>query len=91
MLKFYQTYLKFLSLLSPKLSANVAFKLFCTPINKKLRERETDVLNTAKAENIPFEDTFIKKYTWGNGNKTALLVHGWESNAGSSGAYGKQY
>lgn len=89
MLKFYQSYLKTLSLVSPKLAANIAFKLFCTPINKKLRDREIEVIKTAQSENIQFEDTFIKKYTWGKGNKTALLVHGWESNAGSLGAFVK--
>jgi pimeloyl-ACP methyl ester carboxylesterase len=89
MLKFYQSYLKLLSLVSAQLASNIAFKLFCTPINKKLRDREIEVLNTAKAENVVFEDIFIKKYTWGNGSKTALLVHGWESNAGSLGAFVK--
>jgi len=89
MLKFYQSYLKFLSFLSPTLASNIAFKLFCTPINKKLRDREIAVLNRAQSEEIKFEDTYIKKYTWGNGTKTALLVHGWESNAGSLGAFVK--
>jgi pimeloyl-ACP methyl ester carboxylesterase len=87
MLKFYQSYLQFISVISPKLASNIAFKLFCTPINKKLRDREIEIIKSAKAENIPFEDIYIKKYTWGNGNKTALLVHGWESNAGSLGAF----
>ncbi len=87
MLKFYQSYLQFISLISPKLASNIAFKLFCTPINKKLRDREIEVLKSAISENIKFEDTFIKKYTWGKGSKTALLVHGWESNAGSLGAF----
>lgn len=87
MLKIYQRYLQLISVFSPKLAANIAFKLFCTPINKKLREREIEILKTASTENIDFEDTFIKKYTWGNGSKTALLVHGWESNAGSLGAF----
>jgi pimeloyl-ACP methyl ester carboxylesterase len=89
MLKFYQSYLKFLSFLSPTLASNIAFKLFCTPINKKLRDREIAVLNRAQSEEIKFENTYIKKYTWGNGTKTALLVHGWESNAGSLGAFVK--
>ncbi len=89
MLKFYQLFLKFLSIISTSYAANIAFKLFCTPINKKLRDRETEVIKSAKAENIAFEDTYIKKYTWGNGSKTALLVHGWESNAGSLGAFVK--
>lgn len=89
MLKFYQRYLKALSLISTNKAAKFAYKLFCTPINKKLRDREIEVLKTAVSENIPFEDTFIKKYTWGNGHKTALLVHGWESNAGSLGAFVK--
>jgi pimeloyl-ACP methyl ester carboxylesterase len=89
MLKFYQLFLKFLSIISTSYAANTAFKLFCTPINKKLRHREIEVIKSAKAENIAFEDTYIKKYTWGNGSKTALLVHGWESNAGSLGAFVK--
>jgi pimeloyl-ACP methyl ester carboxylesterase len=89
MLKFYQSYLKFISIISPKLASNIAFKLFCTPINKKLREREIEVIKIAKSESLKFEDTFIKKYTWGKGSKTALLVHGWESNAGSLGAFVK--
>jgi pimeloyl-ACP methyl ester carboxylesterase len=89
MLKFYQLFLKFLSIISTSYAANTAFKLFCTPINKKLRDREIEVIKSAKAENIAFEDTYIKKYTWGNGSKTALLVHGWESNAGSLGAFVK--
>ena len=89
MLKFYQRYIRFLSFIAPKIAANIAFKLFCTPINKKLREREIEVIKTAQADDIKFEDTFIKKYTWGNGPKIALLVHGWESNAGSLGAFVK--
>lgn len=89
MLKFYQRLIQILSIVSPKLASNMAYKLFCTPINKKLREREIEIIKLAKAENIRFEDTFIKKYTWGNGHKTALLVHGWESNAGSLGAFVK--
>jgi pimeloyl-ACP methyl ester carboxylesterase len=89
MLKFYQLFLKFLSIISTSYAANIAFKLFCTPINKKLRDREIEVIKSAKAENIAFEDTYIKKYTWGNGSKTVLLVHGWESNAGSLGAFVK--
>ena len=74
MLKFYQGYLQFLSIVSPILASNVAFKLFCTPINKKLRDREIEIIKLATAENLPFEDTFIKKYSWGNGSKIILLV-----------------
>ena len=89
MLKFYQRYLKALSVISTNKASKFAYKLFCTPINKKLRDREIEVLKTATSENIPFEDTYIKKYSWGKGTKTALLVHGWESNAGSLGAFVK--
>lgn len=87
MLKFYQLLIEYLSYISPGAAANLAFKLFCTPINKKLRDREVAIIKTSKSEKVPFEDTFIMKYTWGSGKKTALLVHGWESNAGSLGAF----
>ena len=76
MLKFYQLFIQYLAILSTTAAANIAFKLFCTPVNKKLRDREIEVLKTVQSENVPFENTFIKKYAWGNGNKTALLVHG---------------
>lgn len=89
MLKFYRFYLGCLSILFPQIAAGVAYRLFCTPINKKLRDREVEVLKTAETEDIKFEDTFIKKYSWGTGSKKALLVHGWESNAGSLGAFVK--
>ncbi len=89
MLNYYRNYLFLLSIVSPNTAAKQAYQLFCTPINKKLREREVEVLKMASSENIAFENSFIKKYTWGAGNKKALLVHGWESNAGSLGAFVK--
>lgn len=88
MLNYYKQLIKYTSYVSPQLASNIAFNIFCTPFNKKLREREVEVLKNAKCENVDFEDSYIKKYVWGEGySKTAFLVHGWESNAGSLGAF----
>ena len=87
MIKLYRSYFKLLSVVAPSLGAKKALQLFTTPFGQKTRQREIDVLKTARSENVKFEKSFIKKYTWGNGPKTALLLHGWESNAGSLGAF----
>ncbi|MEO8151317.1 MAG: alpha/beta hydrolase [Bacteroidia bacterium] len=86
-LLFYQIYFKLLGLISTRLAAQKAFKLFCTPFNKKVRERETEILNTALKSRFQLTGFSIAKYEWGGGDKTALLVHGWEGNAGSLGGF----
>lgn len=87
MLKIYIRFFKFSSLVAPNASARIAFKLFCTPQIRKFRAREVEVLANAQIKDIPFDGSFIRQYQWGNGNKNALLIHGWESNAGSLGAF----
>lgn len=85
LLKFYQNYLQVLFFIAPKIAAKVAFKLFSTPINHKIRQPETDILQLANTFNLEIDHHNIVVYQWGNGNKKALMVHGWEGNGGSLG------
>jgi pimeloyl-ACP methyl ester carboxylesterase len=70
------------------MAAQKAITVFSTPLNHKLRDREIEVLNLAEKQTLQIEGYTIAVYKWGNGNKKALLVHGWEGNGGSLGAIG---
>ncbi|MDX1585210.1 MAG: alpha/beta hydrolase [Balneolaceae bacterium] len=71
----------------PPLAVRAAFRLFCYPAFDKIRNREQAIRSRAeiRAENVGGKT--IKLFRWGSGNKTALLVHGWEGNAGSLGGF----
>lgn len=71
----------------PNKSANQLIKLFSTPRSRVIRSKEIEVLKTAKTTWQIFQKEKIRIYEWGNGDKLALLCHGWESNAGSLGAF----
>jgi pimeloyl-ACP methyl ester carboxylesterase len=48
---------------------------------------ETEILEKAEIYDFNFNQNIVKLYQWGNGDKYVLLSHGWESNAGSLGAF----
>lgn len=73
--------------LSPKFGTYSSFLLFNYPINKTVRNREKRVLESANTTSVSLDDKLIKVYWWGNGDKNALLIHGWESNAGGLGGF----
>lgn len=63
----------------PRLFANIALKFFATP-RKKARHKVSDkILEQAKISDILIGGNMLKVYEWGDGEKTILLVHGWES------------
>ena len=84
MMKLIKIYFRIVSFLSPRLAANQAFEVFCKVRKKDIRDREKPFYETAKREDIPHEPESIHTYSFGNPeNDTVLLVHGWDSNAGS--------
>ena len=87
LVKVFRVYFNSLGLLYPKHSAKQLINIFSRPRAKVLRKRELDVLDTAKKSFLKFDKEEINVYEWGEGNKTAMLFHGWESNAGSLGAF----
>ena len=63
----------------PKLFAKMAYKVFTTP-RQRARHKVTDeILEQAKISDLLMGAYMIKVYEWGSGDKTVLLVHGWES------------
>lgn len=83
----YRIYFALLFQLQPRLGARKAFDRFATPFTKKLRAKERLMLGKARKETYQYKGIPIQTYTWGSGTKTALLVHGWEANGGSLGAF----
>ncbi len=72
--------------ISPKISARIAFNFISKPKNRKIRDFEKSILEKATNTSIQFKKFKIKTYKWGNGNKKALLVHGWGGRASNFGA-----
>lgn len=85
-MKLLRAYLSFLDAVAPSLSAKQVYKVMSNPRIKKLRDFENEVLDKAIKKTIQFEQFEIQTYRWGaSGNKTAILVHGWEGQAGNFG------
>ena len=91
-LKLIRLYFKMLSGVSPKLSANQAFKTFQKIRIKSIRKREEVFYKEARHYKLPHanhEDLDI--YEFGNPEgRIAFLVHGWESNAGCMYRFAKE-
>ena len=82
-----RVYFNSVALLNKNFAAKQLVKLFSTPRKRVIRKRETDILDQANQSFLKVEDEKVAFYEWGSGSKTAILFHGWESNAGSIGAF----
>ena len=80
-------YFNSIGLLFPNHSSKWLRKLFSTPRVRVLRKPELAILNQAQKSFINVEGNQLKIYEWGSGNRLAMLFHGWETNAGSLGAF----
>ena len=68
------------SLISSKYAAAKALALFATPRKGDINEKQASFLNSAKKEQLSYNDYSIMTYQWIGQKKTILLSHGWESN-----------
>lgn len=65
--------------LAPRLAARLAIRLFSTPRFRARHSSSDEWLEKARRFEIPFKSYHLKAYEWGSGDRTILLVHGWES------------
>ncbi len=85
-MKLLKAYLATLDFIAPSLSARMVYKVMSNPRVKKLRGFEDAVLNKADKGDFQFRQFNIRYYTWGKSSvKTAILIHGWEGQAGNFG------
>jgi pimeloyl-ACP methyl ester carboxylesterase len=80
-------YFNSIGLLFPDYSANFLINLFSSPLTRVIRSKEKDVLKQSRQEQLLVAGVSLQVYTWGEGEKMAMLFHGWQSNAGSLGAF----
>lgn len=65
--------------LAPAAAARQTYRLFSTP-RIRARHRQSDpLLESAELFEFLYGKLLLKGYRWGRGERTALLVHGWES------------
>ncbi|WP_394747175.1 alpha/beta fold hydrolase [Spongiimicrobium salis] len=77
----YGLYLKILVIFARKKAAKTAYHLFCTPRKGRVLEEQRSFLDGAKDQRLAFNHHSIQTYKWSGGEKTVLLMHGWESNS----------
>ncbi|PHR27168.1 MAG: hypothetical protein COA38_13720 [Fluviicola sp.] len=83
-LKLIKAYFALSSRIAPRLTGRRSFRLFQKVRIKKIRNRELAFYDTAKKFTVPNEKEDIDCFEFGKPTgKLILLVHGWESNAGS--------
>ncbi|TCC38498.1 alpha/beta hydrolase [Kribbella speibonae] len=70
--------------LSPRLGGRLAFNLWRRPLARgRVRPNEQAVHDAARVEIV----NNVKTYSWGDGNRPVLLVHGWRSRASRYAAF----
>jgi pimeloyl-ACP methyl ester carboxylesterase len=71
-----------LQALSPRLAARVALRLFLTPVRRKLDPADEAEMYRARHHFLRCANGDpIHVYEWGEGSRTALILHGWGSHA----------
>jgi len=63
----------------PKAASRFAYKIFTTPRSRAKHKNSDKILEQAKIFDFLYGSHMLKGYEWGSGDKTVLLVHGWES------------
>jgi len=64
------------------LAARVAFRLFLTPLRRRLDPGDAPVVAQARLHRLACNDgDRVQVYEWGSGPQTAVIVHGWSSHA----------
>lgn len=74
--------LRLLESVAPPLAAETAYGLWIRPGKRKpVHETERYVMEHARRSTIRVRGRRVAVYRWGNGPRTVLLVHGWQSRA----------
>ena len=74
--------LSVLQALSPRIAARVAMRLFLTPVRRKLNPGDEAEMYRARHHFLRCANGDpLHVYEWGEGARTALILHGWGSHA----------
>ena len=73
--------LGFLQVLSSALAARAAFRLFLTASRRRLDAADARALQQARVHRLTTAEGALQVYEWGQGPRTAVILHGWGSHA----------
>jgi len=76
-----------LSSVVPCAATRLAEKIFLTPHRHKAPRHEAEWLADAREFTVPFGNRKLSAWMWGEGPRTALLVHGWAGRGSQLGAF----
>ncbi|MFK7935481.1 MAG: alpha/beta fold hydrolase [Saprospiraceae bacterium] len=65
--------------LFPNQAGDLLFDKFRTPRIRARHKRSDEILEQAQVFEVLYGDRMLKGYEWGDGDRIALLIHGWES------------
>lgn len=86
-----KTFFSTLSFLAPRAAGKQAVSFFQKPFNKKLRPREIKFFDETSSISIPSDSEDVQAFDIGpKSGQLVIMVHGWESNAGSMSAIGSR-
>lgn len=79
-------YFKVMDKIWPSFLAKQVYHFMSNPNIRKLRDFEEIILDQSVRERVSFQDFELQTYAWGDPkNKTVLMIHGWEGQAGNFG------
>lgn len=65
--------------LFPRLAARAAYHFFSKPRVRAVHKTSDELIESARPFEVLYGKIILTCYEWGKGEKTVLLVHGWES------------
>jgi pimeloyl-ACP methyl ester carboxylesterase len=71
--------LNMLALIAPQKAARMGFELFCHPFRSKITDKHKEFLHAANLFQFQHKGETIQGYSWGKGEHSILLLHGWQS------------
>ncbi len=86
---FFRLYFNTIGVVFKETASKHLIQLFSTPRKRVKRRREEEILDQSRKSTVSVLGEELATYEWGEGDKLAMLFHGWESNAGSLGAFVK--
>lgn len=72
-------YLNVLAIIAPQRAGRLSLAIFCKPFRIKISSKQSAFFATAKRFTVTHNNETIAAYSWGNGEKKVLMLHGWQS------------
>jgi pimeloyl-ACP methyl ester carboxylesterase len=72
-------WLNLLAVLDPDRAGRLGFRIFAHPRRQPVTRKHLAFFKTAEQSQFEFDGKRIQVYRWGNGERSVLFLHGWQS------------